>query len=452
MTVPSCTDRSLVGSDSVVLVVGYGVHGQAVTDALVARGIRVLVVDDSATQTLRPGVTSVGVALTSAPSRAELAALVAEATHIVPTPGLPHFHPVFALAREQQAAVIGDFDLAAQWDDRPLLAITGTNGKTTVTTIVTQMLVASGRRAVSAGNLGLPLVNAIDDPGPETFVVEASSFRLAHSSTFAPKVGAWLNLEPDHLDVHGSMEAYCSAKARIWRNMDHSDLAIANANDSDVMGNLPDGTAVKTFGSAGSDAYAEDGMLVVAGEPLMATQDMPRSLPHDISNALAACLTAIGGGASRAAMIEVLAEFSGLQHRVEFVGELNGVRWYNDSKATTPHAVLAGVGGFGSAVLIAGGRNKGVDLAPLAALSPTLRGVVAIGEAADEVGDVFGDGTTVVRAGSMRLAVEAAATMARAGDSVVLSPACTSFDWYENYSSRGDDFTRLVRDFIGSAS
>ncbi len=435
---------SPVDRDSAPLVVGYGLHGQAVVRALQARGIDVVVVDDRPTSEAVKRAAAAGVELVQAPAADTVEKLVRSSTHLLPTPGLPDSHQALRYAVTHNVVVVGEFDLAAQWDARPVLAITGTNGKTTVTSMVTDILLASGRRAVSAGNMELPLVSAIDDPNAELFVVEASSFRLGHSSLFAPVVAAWLNFEADHLDVHSSLNAYESAKARIWRNLGGGDVAVANSDDAVVMSNLPSEAAVTTFGSSG-DARVQDHQIVVGDTQVMPVSELHRALPHDITNALAASAVALGGGATPAGAAEALRSFVGLQHRLEFLGEARGVRWFNDSKATTPHAVLAGLGGFDSVVLIAGGRNKGVDLAPLKQLLPRLRAVVGIGEAAEEIQAVFEPHARVVTVDSMQAAVQASSEIAESGDVVALSPACTSYDWYPSYAARGEDFTRLVR-------
>lgn len=441
-----------VRPDSRVVVVGYGLHGQAVAGALVQRGHRVSVVDDGPSEAALDHAERLDLSVTVAPDPTELRAVFDGVTHLLPTPGLPEHHPAFGLAAELGLPVIGEFDLAHQWDDRPCVAITGTNGKTTVTTMVTEMLVADGRRAVMSGNMELPLVEAIDDPDTEIFVVEASSFRLGHSVTFSPIVGTWLNFEPDHLDVHTSLAVYETAKARIWANLGADHVAIGSAVDEVVLRHLPGPPQGRTFGGTTGTARVVDGHIVVHDRPLLAVDELARSLPHDVDNALAASLTAIEAGAGADAVAHVLRTFDGLPHRVQLVGEAHGVRWYDDSKATSPHAVLAGVGGFDHVVLIAGGRNKGIDLSPLAELTPRLRGVVAIGDDAADIEAVFSGRTPVVRAGSMEDAVAAAASMAVPGDAVVLSPACTSYDWYPNYAARGDDFARLVRLEIGVAT
>jgi UDP-N-acetylmuramoylalanine--D-glutamate ligase len=429
------------------LVVGLGVTGRAVVRALVGHGETVVAVDD------RPGEDSAtfaaahGVQLVGAPDDAALGALVGAAVAVLPSPGVPDHHPVFALARGAGVPVLSEFDLAARWDERPLLAVTGTDGKTTVTELTCAMLEASGLRAAAVGNTETPLVEAIEDPTTDVFVVEASSYRLLHSARFAPAVGTWLNLAPDHLANHATIDDYIAAKARIWRDQSADQVAIGNADDRIVLQHLERSPARHvTFGlHPGADHHLDgDALIVAGGEVLARTEEMVRALPHDIANALAAAATALEGGATLAGARSALLAFAGLPHRVSLVGEAGGVRWYDDSKATTPHATEAAVRGFASVVLIAGGRNKGLDLAVLADTADHLRAVVAIGEAADEVVAAFDGVRPVVVATSMDEAVHEAGALAEPGDVVVLSPACASFDWYGSYAERGEDFTRAV--------
>jgi UDP-N-acetylmuramoylalanine--D-glutamate ligase len=278
------------------------------------------------------------------------------------------------------------------------------------------------------------------------FVVEASSFRLGHSRHFAPTVGVWLNFAPDHLDVHTDLAGYEAAKARIWRDQTADQVAVANRADPVVMAHATGPARVVTYGPDG-DYRVQDGTLVGPNGAIVEVDRMWRSLPHDVSNALAAAAAAEAAGATAEGIASALAAFVGLGHRVSPVGERDGVEWFDDSKATTPHAVAAAVSGFGSVVLIAGGRNKGIDLRVLGDLAPPVRAVVGIGEAGPEVVAALASVPGIV-AGSMEEAVSAAASLARRGDAVVLSPGCASFDWYRNYAERGDDFARVVRDEV----
>jgi UDP-N-acetylmuramoylalanine--D-glutamate ligase len=433
------------------LVLGLAITNEAVARQVVARGGKVVVLDDRPSDAARDRALALGVELHTT-SEVDAAELLRTVDVVLPSPGVPIAHPVIAGAVAAGVPVWSEFELAAQWDDRPMVAITGTNGKTTVTTLVTDMLLEAGVRAVAAGNNDLPLVDALDDASIEVFVVEASSFRLEFTSTFRPRVAVWLNLSPDHLDWHPTFEHYAASKARIWAHQSADDVAIVNRDDDAVMA-LAAGAPgrVLTFGADSGDYHVAGGSLVGEGAVIASVEELPRRLPHDLTNALAAAAAALHAGADVASVRSVLVRFQGLPHRVQLVGDAGGVRWFDDSKATTPASVVADVSGFDSAVLIAGGKNKGLDLSVLRSLAPRLRGVVAIGEAAGLVADAFAGAATVVTASSMDEAVSLAAGLAQPGDAVVLSPACASYDWYANYNERGDDFARAVRAHLATA-
>ncbi len=438
------------GSTSVpdaVLLVGFGAANRAVAAALLARGHRVEATDDHPVDSTRAAAEALGLGLVERPTPDRLRQLVAWAGGVVTSPGLPDHHPVFAVVAELATPVFTEFDLAAAWDDRPIAAITGTDGKTTVTTMVTAMLRAGGIPCTDAGNNDLPLVSAIDDPAPAWFVVEASSFRLGRSHHWAPRVGTWLNLAPDHLDVHATHADYEAAKARIWAEQGADDIAIGNLDDDAVARHLATAPGVRigfSLCDPGADYRCADDALVGPAGPIVAIDDLPRHLPHDLANALAAAATAAAVGVADDAIAETLRRFGPLPHRVAPVATIDGISYVDDSKATVPHATLAAVRGFESVVLIAGGRNKGLDLRELAQGADHVRAVVAIGDSAAEVAAAFDGLRPVTRAGSMVDAVAAATALARPGDAVLLSPACASFDWYPNYAARGDDFAAAV--------
>lgn len=436
-----------------VLVFGLGVAGRAAAVALARRGHELVLADDHPGEAAHRLADELGVSIRVG---ADPDALVSSAGSLLPAPGLADAHPIFEAARRGDVTVLSEFDLAAEWDHRPFAAVTGTNGKTTVTTLVRDVLTASGRRAVDAGNTEVPFVEAIDDPDVDVFVVEASSFRLGHSRCVAPDVGCWLNFAPDHLDVHASLGHYEAAKARVWSQQAVTQTAVANAEDPIVMAHATGPGRLVTFGLA---AVADAGRSTVphyhqvgselrrpGGDVIIDVSRLTRALPHDCANALAAVATADPLGATVEGAATALSAFRGLSHRVELVGTHNGVRWYDDSKATAPHATAAAVAGFESVVLIAGGRNKGLDLSLLGRLRNVVA-AVGIGDSGDEIAEAFADRPHVVAA-SMSEAVDAAARLARWGDAVVLSPGCASFDWYSNYAERGDDFVRCVNEQV----
>jgi UDP-N-acetylmuramoylalanine--D-glutamate ligase len=429
------------------LVIGLGVAGASAARRLVEHGWDVSVVEDRPSDASRLRAAVLGVDVVEAP--AEVAALVDAADVVVPSPGVPVAHAAIQHALSTGTAVWTEFELAARWSTIPMVAITGTNGKTTVTTLVEAMLRASGMRTTSAGNTDVPLVDAIEDD-LDVIVVEASSFRLEFTETFHPSVAVWLNLAEDHLDWHPTMEAYAAAKARIWAAQSATDVAIVNAEDPVVVAHAAGAPSrVVTFGLTRGDWHVAGAALRMPdGRDLLPTDELWRALPHDCANALAASAAALAAGATEDGVRAALRDFRGLPHRLALVGDDGGVRFYDDSKATDPHAAVAALRAFDSVVLIAGGRNKDLDLSVLRDEADHVRGVVAIGEAAAEVEAVFAGLRPVARASSMDEAVATARGFARPGDAVVLSPACASFDWYRNYGERGDDFARAVREVL----
>lgn len=460
----------MTGGGSRLLLHGLGLTNVAAARAAASRRVSVVLSDDRDPPGASELAAELGAPLHLGPTLDVLGELVASVDAVVPAPGLPESHPLFSLAAELDRPILSEFDLAGEWDDRPVLAVTGTNGKTTVTTMVTLMLEHSGVSAAAVGNLDTPLVEAIGDPSTEVFVVEASSFRLAHSRRFAPLVGTWLNFAPDHLDVHRSIDSYRLAKARIWRDQSAGDVAVVAAEDPVVDAAAtaraelaateeePAPTMVR-FGLAAhvdgrTVAFHQSGDVLVGpttpgGHPevLVHIDELWSTLPHDRTNALAAAATALAGGATLEGVRSALRTFRGLPHRVQLVGERGGIRWYDDSKATAPHATLAALAGFDSVVLVAGGRNKGLDLGELRGGARHVRAVVGIGESGPEVVSVFDDRPGSV-ATSMSEAVAAAVDLARYGDVVLLSPACASFDWYGSYAERGDDFAQRVHEIV----
>lgn len=446
-------------------MVGFGTTGRAVAAALAVEGDEVVVLDDAPAPGAAADAAAIGALLVPTPPGGGLGEVLAGAGRVVPSPGVPVAHPVLLAAAAAGIEVSSEVELASRRlarrpAPRPaLVAVTGTNGKTTVTTLVAAILTASGRRAVAAGNIGRPLLEAVDDDA-EVVVAEVSSFQLHHTSRWHPEVSCWLNLADDHLDWHPDRAHYAAAKARIWANQGPGDTAVVNLDDADVVraaASVPPGVAVLGFGTRADAAYRDASPADAAADPaaarllgpdggdLLAGGCLPRALPHDRANALAAAAVATAAGATPEGVAEGLAATGPLPHRVELVAEGAGVRWYDDSKATTPASVLAATSGFDSVVLVAGGRNKGLDLSPLRRTAPPVRAVVAIGEAADEVAAVFAGAVPVRRAADMADAVSTAAGLARPGDAVVLSPGCASFDWYPSYAARGDDFTRHAR-------
>lgn len=426
------------------LVAGAGRTGQSVVRMARRDGAEVILFDDNAETVARVaeefGVERFG-------STVEfVGAALADTDEVIVSPGFPLAHRVRSLADERSLPLIGDVELASRRTATPLIAVTGTNGKSTVTKLVADMITAGGHQAVETGNIGYPILDAIEEHPAEFYVVEVSSFQLADTVAFHPIVGVWTNLSPDHLDWHPSVEHYIGSKLQIFKNQTEADIAVLNAED-DVVARAREFTAARvvTFGIDQGDAHVSDGHLVgPQGEDLGAVADMARPFPHELANGLAAACAALAVGTPADVCRDVLRDFRGLPHRIQLVGHIGGVPYFDDSKATTPASVVTALNAFDSAVLIAGGKNKGLDLSVLADARDHVRAVVTIGAAAAEVAAVFEGHRPVVHATSMDDAVRQAAQLAQVGDAVVLSPACTSWDAYRDYAERGDDFARAV--------
>jgi len=443
-----------------VLVVGLATTGASVVAYARAAGHEVTVLEDrppgpaAAADGYRARAAQAvagGARMVEAPTVEEAAALGRAADLVVPSPGVRPDHPALVAASAAGVPMRSEIDLAAarlraRAGAPRLVAVTGTNGKTTVTTLVDAMLRAAGITSVAAGNIGRPLLDAAGDD-VAVVVAEVSSFQLALTTrAFAPDVAVLLNVAEDHLDWHGSVDAYAHAKAQVFAQQGPRALLVVNRDDpvADRLASSAPGRVVR-FGAGppGAGDYGVRGGWLVG--PAGVVAPVPTSsAPHDVANALAAAAAAVDLGAGTAAVARTLAGFGGLAHRVQLVGERAGVKFYDDSKATNPHATASALAGFEHVVLIAGGRNKALDLSGLRAHARHVRAVVAIGEAASEVEAAFTGAAPVVRAGSMRDAVRAAWERAQPDDAVLLSPACASFDWYDSYAARGDDFAREV--------
>lgn len=431
------------------LVYGLAIAGAATVRALLRHGYEVVVVDDMVDADKQALADALGVELLQTPLDPD--AFASEFDVIVPAPGVPETHPIVASAQRADVPLVSEIELGYRWEQerdggpRPILAVTGTDGKTTTTDMAVAMLRAAGLRAEAVGNTDVPFVDAVDTD-LDAFVIECSSFRLAWTERFRADAAVWLNFAPDHLNWHASLDSYEATKARVFTLQAATDVAIGFADDPVVMRHLDEAPGRRrSFGLGHGDYHLDGDTLVGPQGPIAEVAVMRRSLPHDITNALAASALVLETGLADAdAIAAALATFRAQPHRLEEVGTADGVAWYNDSKATTPHAAAAAIRAFGSLVLIAGGSRKGVDLSPMAMTGSHVRAVIAIGEAAPDVAAVFADSTEVVVADSMSDAVALAGDRAEPGDAVVLSPGCASFDWYSGYPARGDDFRRLV--------
>jgi UDP-N-acetylmuramoylalanine--D-glutamate ligase len=395
------------------LVVGLARSGVAAARALLARGEQVLVVDAGT-----PEVPRDIPAVTGTDGLAQLDGVAA----VVKSPGVPAQAPVIAEARRRGVPVMGELELAWRLVDAETIAVTGTNGKTTTVELLGEIHRAAGQPVRVVGNVGTAYASlAGEDLGGATIVCEASSFQLEDTLAFAPEAAILLNLEPDHLDRHGTLEAYRDAKLQAFARQGPEDIAVA---------------PIDVPGAARRVAPLEirDGALVHDGERI----DVRLRGPHNLANAAAAASVALARGVDPR---PGLATFAGVEHRLEEVDRIDGVLYVNDSKATNVASTLVALASFTAPVhLILGGQGKGQDFAPLRAAAAGAR-VYLIGEDAERIGEAVGGESC----GDLETAVARASARAREGDVVLLSPACASFDQFADYEARGRAFKELVR-------
>jgi UDP-N-acetylmuramoylalanine--D-glutamate ligase len=382
---------------------------------------------------------------------------------VVASPGIPPHSPLMRAARALGVPIISEIEFAYRRSLAPFVAVTGTNGKTTTTALIAHLLRGSGIRAQAVGNIGIPAISAVDAAGPDdVLVAEVSSFQLALTRDFRPRVAVLLNITPDHADWHGSLAAYEADKARIFANMGAGDVAVVDVDDagSSIWADRVevDGARVVRVSRArahAGGASVQDGFLCVdtpdGPAALCAVGELGIKGVHNVSNALAAAAAALAAGADPASVAEGLRTFRPIEHRLESAGTVGGVEYVNDSKATNPDAVLKALTAFDGRRLIVmlGGRNKGSDFTAMAAaVSARAAAVVVFGECREELAAAFAAAPPpvpdVLGASGLADALAAARSRARAGDVVLLSPACASFDEFSNYEERGEVFKRLV--------
>jgi UDP-N-acetylmuramoylalanine--D-glutamate ligase len=376
-------------------------------------------------------------------------ALAARARTLIKSPGVPQNAPVVQAARARGIPVLGELELAWRLIPNQFIAVTGTNGKTTTTEWIGHVHVEAGLPVAVAGNVGRAASSLVLDPGlpgDETVVCEASSFQLEDTDFFSPEAAVLLNLSPDHLDRHGTYEDYVAAKLQIFANQGNDDVAVAPA---DLAVEDLGGCARRVlFGvGPGPELSERAGYLWWDEQPILAVDEIALPGEHNVQNAMATAAVCLARGIDPDAVAGGLRTFAGVRHRLERVAVVDGVTWVNDSKATNVASTLVALRSFpGSVHLIAGGRGKQQDFTPLAPLvAERCRAVYLIGEAAEDLTLALAPaGVTVHQAGDMEHAVAQARAAARAGEVVLLSPACASFDQYPDFEARGDHFRALV--------
>ena len=445
-----------------VLVVGLGKSGLAAALFLRRRGAQVTVSDVRSAEALAQDI----------PALLEEGIMVEAGGHglltfrrqdlIVVSPGVPLNTPELAQVKSFGLPVIGELELAARFLKGKILAITGSNGKTTTTTLVGEILLKAGLTALVGGNIGVPVIALIDESTDDTWsVLEVSSFQLESTVQFHPKIAVILNITPDHLDRHGSFENYARAKERIFAAQDEHDYVVLNADNARAAEAASRAKAQVYLFSIEHEvergAWLDDGFVVYrAGkdehiERVVPLTGIPLKGAHNVENVLAAVCASRLAGASAESIREAVQNFQAVEHRLEFVATVNGVDFYNDSKATNVDATMKAVASFQSGIhLIMGGKDKGSDYTQLAQLlRARVRAVYTIGSAAAKIESQLRGMVSILSCETLDNAVSAAASAAHPGDVVLLAPACSSFDQFESYEHRGRVFKELVAERRG---
>jgi UDP-N-acetylmuramoylalanine--D-glutamate ligase len=444
-----------------VLVVGLGASGLAAARVLKAKGARVTVSDS------RPATL-----IQELPTLLDEGFMIETGGHglltfrrqdlIVVSPGVPQTVPELKQVRALGAHIIGELELGAAFLQGEVIAVTGSNGKTTTTTLIGEILKAAGKPTLVGGNIGKPVTEMVaESTGDSWNVLEVSSFQLETIETFKPRIALVLNVTPDHLDRHGTFAAYWAAKARITEFQDAGDFLVLNAEDVETQKIAakagPEGRGAQIFWFSGKrrikqGAFVHGESILFAAregatpEPVMPVAEIPLAGKHNVENVLAAVCAARLAGVPSATIREAVRGFKAVEHRLEFVGELDGVRYYNDSKATNVDATIKALESFAGGVwLILGGKDKDSDYGVLAPLiGERVKTVITIGSAAEKIERQLAGVAKIESAGTMDRAVSYAREHATAGDTVLLAPACASFDQFKNYEERGRVFKGLV--------
>jgi UDP-N-acetylmuramoylalanine--D-glutamate ligase len=373
---------------------------------------------------------------------------------VVPSPGVPADSPLLLKAREMKITVCSEIELAFRFLSGRLIGITGSNGKTTTTSLVYHILCHAGLSSALAGNIGTPLIATVGQSSESTITVaELSSFQLELIDTFRPNISVLLNLTPDHLDRHKTFSAYAAAKARIFENQTEEDAAIINLDDAASRAAAPSRPQTFWFGrktNVEQGAFVKNGKLIFRRnnkeEAILDCDEVPLPGAHNLENVLAATIVARLAGAQPRQIAEAIRSFAGVEHRIEFVAEIDGVRYYNDSKATNVDAALKALEAFpGRIIVVLGGKDKDSDYTQLrTALREKTILALLIGSAADKIEKQIEGSVAIRRSETLQNAIQFASQAAHAGDIVLLAPACSSFDQFQNYEHRGRVFKDLV--------
>ncbi len=442
-------------------VVGAGRSGVGISKLLASKGNKVLLYDENSEEVLKyldkPSLRDAGIDLCL--GRWDDKVLNCEV--MVKSPGVPPGSEIILKAKALGIKIISEIEAAYWYCPCPVIAVTGTNGKTTTTVLTGEIFRNAGMDVKVCGNVGLAFSEVIDELKEDSVVVlEVSSYQLNDIDRFKPAVGVIMNITPDHLDWHGSFENYLSAKLRVAENMDNESRMIINYDDTVLResagalksANAYFGLTEETYRNCDEGAYAKDGKMYCFNkslnihEEIMETRDINIRGKHNLYNSLAAAISARSFGIRNEVINSTLKSFPGVEHRIEFVRELRGTKFFNDSKATNVESMTVALEAFeGNLVMIMGGREKGNDYSSVDSLvKEKVKTIVALGESRQKISEHFGSFTNTVEADTMEDAIAKAFAASAPGDIILLSPACKSFDMFESFEHRGEVFKKIV--------
>jgi len=436
-----------------VTVLGLGISGEAASELLLSRGAVVTVLDDMTGDDLNERAARLRLIGATVFLGSDAGMLGGESDLLVVSPGIPLSHRLVRSAREQDITVIGELELAYRFLDCPLIAITGTNGKTTTVSLLKEIFWSAGISCVAGGNIGYPLSRIVlSEAEDDMVVVEVSSFQLERTMLFRPSIAVLLNLTADHLDRYSGMEDYCSAKLRLFQNQGAGDLAAVPISLLGLIERaIPPEVEKAPWGGIEGGVSIVDGTLGVCRggerEVICRVDEIALRGEHNLENVMAAVTVAIYRGIEVGAIKSALADFRGMPHRLEYVASAGGIDYYNDSKATNPGAVVAALKSFARPVIwLAGGSDKGLDLSSLKESIPgPVKLAVLMGESRDRLRKLVEGEIPFRMVAEIEEAVKVAAREAESGDIVLLFPGYASFDMFKNYKERGEVFKSLVR-------
>ncbi|MBU4310935.1 UDP-N-acetylmuramoyl-L-alanine--D-glutamate ligase [bacterium] len=435
-----------------VLVVGMGRAGVAAANLLETKGARVTITDKKGREELKEALRKLekrGMGIETGGHPLEL---LEDTEIIVASPGVPPNIPLLERAKEKRIPVIGELELASSFLKVPIVAVTGTNGKTTTTTLIGKILKEEGKRVAVAGNIGHPLSSCVNG-SYELIVTEVSSFQLERIKTFHPFISIMLNIAPDHLDRYRDLNEYIGAKKRIFLNQGKGDFAVLNRDDSNCSTFSTE--AKKIFFSReelAEGVYLKKEIIIAnlfgRSQEVIHREEIGIKGPHNLENALAAITACLILKVKVTSIRRVLKEFKGVPHRMEFVKKVKGVRFVNDSKATNVSSVMKSLASFTEPIiLIAGGRDKGLDYSPLRPLvEKRVKALILLGEAKEKIAQALSFCKRIKMAEDMKEAVDIAFGLAEEGEIVLLSPACSSYDMFKDFEERGEVFKKAIRE------